>query len=129
MVLGSNDLDSYSDQSVAGPKVRAMAQKAEVKEDPSFTAMLPDVRPARVEIKLSSGENLQETVERARGGYDRPFSEAELSDKFRRLAAMVLPPESVRELEKMLPELQNKKNFEPLGRILRKNRADQKSIG
>ena len=129
MVLGSNDLDSYSDQSVADPKVRAMAQKVEVKEDPSFTAMLPDVRPARVEIKLSSGENLQETVERPRGGYDRPFSEAELSDKFRRLAAMVLPPESVRELEKMLPELQNKKNLEPLGRILRKNRADQKSIG
>ncbi len=89
--------------------------------------MLPDVRPARVEIKLSSGEKLQETVERPRGGYDRPFSEDELADKFRRLAGMVLPPDSVNELTTLLSELQHQSDLEPLSRLLRTGNLSQES--
>ena len=127
IVLGSNDLEAYSDKAVTDPEVRAMAQRIEVKEDPSFTAMLPDVRPARVEIELGSGEKLQETVERPRGGYDRPLSEDELANKFRRLAGMVLPPGSVNELTTLLPELKNESDLEPLSRLLRTGNPPQKS--
>ena len=119
---------AYSNEAVTDPEVRAMAQRIVVKEDPSFTAMLPDVRPARVEIELSSGERFHETVERPRGGYDRPFSENELADKFRRLAEITLPPESVRTLDTLLPDLQDQKDLESLGRILRRRRASQVNI-
>jgi len=127
IVLGSNDLEAYSDEAVADPKVRAMAQRIEVKEDPSFTAMLPDVRPARVEIEFSSGEKVQETVDRPRGGYDRPFSEDELGDKFRRLAGMVLTPASVNDLTTLLSELQHQSDLKPLSRLLRTGNLSQES--
>lgn len=127
IVLGTNDLAAYADESVMDPEVRAMAKRVEVKEDPSFTAMLPDVRPARVEIVLGSGERLQETVERPRGGYDRPFGEDELADKFRRLAGMVLPPDSVNELTTLLSELQHQSDLEPLSRLLRTGNLSQES--
>ena len=128
IVLGSNDLEAYSDDAVADPQVREMAQRVAIKEDPSFTAMLPDVRPARVEIELSSGEKLQETVERPRGGYDRPLSEDELGNKFRRLAEITLPTESVRELEALLPDLHGQTSLELLGRILRRGGEVQADI-
>jgi len=117
LVRRSNDLTVYSDEVVYDPQVRAMAQKISVQEDPKLTAMLPDVRPARVEVKLFSGDTFTETVERPIGGFDRPFSEDVLTDKFRRLAGMILPPSSISSLEQMiasLPDLEDVRMLSPL---------------
>jgi 2-methylcitrate dehydratase PrpD len=85
--------------------VQATAKKVKVLEDPTLTAMLPDVRPARMEVKLLSGETLTETVERPIGGFDRPLSDQELAEKFRQLAGMILPPAAISALEQMLKRL------------------------
>jgi 2-methylcitrate dehydratase PrpD len=117
LVRRSNDLTVYSDEVVNDPQVRAVAQKVSVQEDPNLTAMLPDVRPARVEVKLLSGDTFMETVERPIGGFDRPFSEDVLADKFRRLAGMILPPSSISSLEQMiasLPDLEDVRMLSPL---------------
>jgi len=105
LVRKSNDLMAYSDDAMSDPQVRAMAQKVGVLEDPKLTAMLPDVRPARVEVKLLSGDTFSETVERPIGGFDKPLSDQELAEKFRQLARMILPPSSISSLEQMLKSL------------------------
>ena len=105
LVRKSNDLMAYSDEVVSDPHVQATAQKVKVLEDPTLTAMLPDVRPARVEVKLLSGETFSETVERPIGGFDRPLSDQELAEKFRQLAGMILPSAAVSALEQMLKRL------------------------
>jgi 2-methylcitrate dehydratase PrpD len=117
LVRGSNDLTVYSDDIVSDPRVRAIAKKIRVLEDPRLTAMLPDVRPARVEITLRSGDTYSETVERPIGGFDRPISEQELADKFRGLAKMTLAPASISSLERMLinlPDLRDVRMLSPL---------------
>lgn len=105
LIRGTNDLEAYSEDAVSDPQVRAIARRVIVREDPTLTAMLPDVRPARVEVKLRNGGILTESVERPRGGFDMPFTEHELEEKFRRLAGMTLPEPAVEGLEKMLVNL------------------------
>ncbi|MDX1520950.1 MAG: hypothetical protein R3264_04945, partial [Anaerolineae bacterium] len=73
----------------------------------ALTAMLPNVRPARVEIKLKSGDILTETIERPRGGFDNPFTQTELIEKFQRLARLALPDKSVEALLTLIPLLPN----------------------
>lgn len=118
VVRGTNDLQAYTVEAVNDPRVRALAKLVAVREDPELTAMLPDVRPARVEVKLRSGITLTETVERPRGGFDNPVTEGELSAKFRRLAGLALPSASVTELESLLPTLPALVDLSPLSRVL-----------
>jgi 2-methylcitrate dehydratase PrpD len=105
LVRRSNNLSVYSDEIVSDPHVQATAKKVKVLEDPKLTAKLPDVRPARMEVKLLSGETFTETVERPLGGFDRPLSAQELAEKFRQLAGMILAPAAISALEQMLKRL------------------------
>ena len=117
LVRRSNDLTAYSDEVVSDPQVQAMAQKVKVLEDPELTAMLPEVRPARVEVKLRSGETLTEAVERPIGGFDRPLSDQELTEKFRQLAGMTMSPSAISSLEQKLqhlPDLEDVGTLSPL---------------
>ena len=117
IVRKSNDLDVYMDEAVSDPVIQNMTARIDVREDPSLTAMLPHVRPARVEVTLKSGKVLEETVDRPRGGFDRPYPEDELIGKFRRLALTVIPGDLLEELERSivsLPGLENVRALSPL---------------
>lgn len=116
LIRGSNELAVYSDEIVSDPFLRSVAKKVKVLEDPSLTAMLPEVRPARVEIKLFSGGCYSETVKRPIGGFDNPYAKEQLSDKFKRLAGMILPLSSIEALEQMiesLPKLEDVRRLSP----------------
>lgn len=119
VVHGSNALNMYTDEAVQDEQVRALAKKVVVREDTALTAMLPDVRPARVEVSLRTGTTLIDTVERPRGGFDNPFSEVELLDKFQRLAGMVLPTQSVTELTSLIGTLPDLPDLSALSLLLR----------
>jgi len=105
LVRGTNDLDAYSEEALSDPRVRAIARRVIIREDPRLTAMLPELRPARVDVKLRTGSTLTESIERPRGGFDRPLAQDELENKFRRLAGMALPGPSVEALGNMLARL------------------------
>lgn len=117
VVRKRNDLDVYSDEVVSDPQIRDMARRIEVREDPSLTAMLPYVRPTRVEVALRSGKVLEERVDRPQGGFDHPYPEDELFRKFRLLALTVVPGDVFEELQRRigaLPELENVRVLSPL---------------
>ena len=117
LVRGTNDLECYSEGVVSDPNIQAVASRVIVSEDPALTAMLPDLRPARVEVELRDGSRMEEMVERPRGGFDHPLTEDELREKFHRLAGMVLPEPALAALEKMLdmlPELEDVTVLHPL---------------
>jgi 2-methylcitrate dehydratase PrpD len=117
LVRGTNDLDAYGVEVVRDKEVQAMAAKVRILEDPLLTAMTPAVRAARVEVKLVGGETLTETVEHPRGGFDRPYTEKDLKEKFNRLARMALAPSAVETLQETisaLPELSDMTLMSPL---------------
>jgi 2-methylcitrate dehydratase PrpD len=105
LVLGHNDLEAYSEAAVSNPQVQEISRRVTVREDPKLTAMLPDVRPARVQVKLKNGSKLTETVESPPGGFDNPYTEEDLLKKFRRLAGMTLTERAVPDLEKTIERL------------------------
>ena len=127
LVRGTNDLEAYSDEAVSDPDVRAMTQKVEVREDPELTALLPDVRPARVEVKLRDGRLLSEQVQRPRGGFDNPLTEEELARKFRLLAGMAVPAPCVERLEKQLERLPLLDDIRRLSPLLQGREPGQRS--
>jgi 2-methylcitrate dehydratase PrpD len=115
-------LESYSDEAVADTDIQRIANCIQVKEDPAYTAMLPDIRPARVEVILADGRKMEKVVERPAGGFDNPFPEEHLADKFRRLAGMVTADSQLTELTQTIDRLPELRDLSELSFLLRAGR-------
>jgi len=70
--------------------VENLLRKVTVREDPGLTALLPDIRAARVEISLVSGERFQARSDKPIGGFDNPIEAGDLLAKFRTLAGQAI---------------------------------------
>jgi 2-methylcitrate dehydratase PrpD len=90
LVLGSWQdcgVSAFQEPALSDARVRALARRVEVVEDPALTALTPAARPARVEIRLRDGRMLVRQVDQPWGEFDRPYPEALLRDKFAALAS------------------------------------------
>lgn len=98
-VTGKADHESVGDKALADPAVVSLRHRVHVMEDEAMTAKTPALRPARVTLRLNDGRSATHEVDSHRGDFNNPFTEAELHDKFRRLAGEVLTAEGVTLLE------------------------------
>ena len=64
-----------------------------------MTALAPRLRPARVTVELNDGRRATHARDSHRGDFQDPFSEDELREKFRELAAVALTPKGIRLVE------------------------------
>jgi 2-methylcitrate dehydratase PrpD len=87
LVLGECGVEAFRQPALSDPRVRALAGRVEVVEDPALTALTPEKRPARVEIRLADGGVRAAQVDTPSGEFDRPYPEALLREKFVGLAA------------------------------------------
>lgn len=94
IVNGNTGTESFSEDALANSQIRKLAQRVVVRENPDFSAMLPELRPARVIIYLQDGQQVSNTFFSSRGGYDNPYQESLIVDKFRKLAGEVVGDES-----------------------------------
>lgn len=90
LVLGDSGPAAFREPALSDPRVRALARRVRVIEDPRLTARLPEERPARVELRLAGGETLTGQVDTPSGEFDRPYSGEALCNKFLALAAPTL---------------------------------------
>jgi aconitate decarboxylase len=80
-------VDQFSEAVVTDPRRMALARKVEVVHDPAITARGAKLRHmVRVELHFSDGTQQSETVEAPRGSEQKFASEADVVDKFRKLA-------------------------------------------
>ena len=93
IVLGDCGVEAFRGAALSDARVRALARRIEVKEDPALNALLPHARPARVEIRLSDGRELTRQVDMPAGEFDRPYPEALLREKFVGLASPDFGPD------------------------------------
>ena len=87
IVLGDCGVEAFREPALSDARVRALARLVDVTEDPALTALLPQARPARVEIRLTDGRALTRQVDMPAGEFDRPYPEALLREKFIGLAS------------------------------------------
>ena len=91
LVEGDVFVDQFSDAVVSEPRRMALADKVEVRHDPAITARGAKFRHmVRVEVRLTDGSRYDETVEAPRGSEQQFASEADVIEKFRKLACGVL---------------------------------------
>lgn len=92
LVNGEYGLRQLNTQRWQAPEVRAMMQKVKCVHDKNMDARFPPDRPSRVTIELMNGKQLIKEIAYPKGDYRSPFSDAELTEKFRSLSADVLSP-------------------------------------
>ena len=80
-------VDQFSEAVVTDPRRMALAAKVEVVHDPAITARGAKLRHmVRVEVHFTDGTRETETVEAPRGSEQKFASEADVVEKFRKLA-------------------------------------------
>jgi len=89
LVRGSSAVENFTWDALRDERVQALAKRVFVVEDKAMTSRLPQVRPARVDLRLRDGRTLTAAVEANRGDDQDPYSREELTTKYFSLTARV----------------------------------------
>lgn len=94
LVRGSSAVENFTWDALRDEHVQALAKRVFVTEDKAMTSRLPQVRPAKVDLRLRDGRTLTAAVEANRGDDQDPYSRDELTTKYFSLTARVWPHET-----------------------------------
>jgi 2-methylcitrate dehydratase PrpD len=99
LLEGDCGVDQFTEDMVADPERMRQGEKVEVHHDAEITAKGAKYRHmVRVELHLKDGTRMERTVESARGSEYRFASEADIVEKFEKLALKALPKAQVEAL-------------------------------
>ena len=86
LLFGCAGIEEFTDAVVDAPQIRALAAKVECVDDNSIP-----VEGASVSVTTTDGRELKAYIPAARGGLQRPLTDADLETKFRGLVAFGAP--------------------------------------
>lgn len=89
LARGSSAVENFTWDALRDERVQALAKRVFVTEDKAMTSRLPQVRPAKVDLRLRDGRTLSAAVEANRGDDQDPYSREELTTKYFSLTARV----------------------------------------
>jgi 2-methylcitrate dehydratase PrpD len=81
-VHGRSGLASFDDDAVANPRVQALAQRVDLREEPSFSARYPAEQPVTVRIVTKDGAVHTGECVVTKGEPTKPHTPEELTGKF-----------------------------------------------
>ncbi len=109
----------FTDEFVASAPVQAMMARVDTIFDRDIEARGFDKMRSMVEVDLTDGRKLtQPSDERYRGGPDRPFTRAELHEKFTDCASLVLSPERIHHALELIESVEQIKDIRELVKAL-----------
>jgi 2-methylcitrate dehydratase PrpD len=121
LLEGDCGVDQFTEDKVADPKRMAYAEKVEVHHDPEITAKGAKFRHmVRVELYLSDGTRMERTVEAPRGSEQKFGTEADIVEKFEKLAGKALPRSRVEKLRDAMLRLETLSDAGEIARLLAK---------
>jgi aconitate decarboxylase len=113
-------VDQFTEDKVADPARMKLAEKVEVIHDPAITALGARFRhKVHVEAHLNDGSVMKRTVEAARGSEKKFASDAEIVEKYAKLAGKALPRARVERLRDAVLGLDKLKDAAELARLMR----------
>jgi 2-methylcitrate dehydratase PrpD len=86
---GRAGLDNYAAAAVVDPRIRTLALRVEVVEEPAFTRAFPRRQPTEVTVVLADGTELSEHADFHRGEAEHPHPPGAVRAKFIALTAPV----------------------------------------
>ena len=112
-------VDQFTEKKVADKARMALAEKVEVHEDKEITAKGAKFRHmVHAEVHLNDGTVMKRTVEAARGSERKFASDADVVQKFEKLAAKALPKAQVAKLRDAMLNMESLKDAGVLARLL-----------
>jgi 2-methylcitrate dehydratase PrpD len=121
VVKGGAGFAALDDAALRDPTISALRHRVHVAEDPAMSGVAPRLRPARVTVTLTDGRQITRACESHRGDFQQPFAESQLRDKFRELAATVLTPEGVTNVEHAIDRCEHWESVGELTELLRRD--------
>jgi aconitate decarboxylase len=116
---GEAFIEQYSEVRIADPAILALMPSIEIVHDPELDRGGAAKRHAvRIEAIKKDGSVLVAAVEQRRGSADHPLSLEEVEQKFRRLAAISVPPSAVDELIDIVSRLEHLGNIDRLVELI-----------
>jgi 2-methylcitrate dehydratase PrpD len=110
-----------NDAALLDPVIAALRHRVHIAEDPAMTALLPNLRPARVTVTLTDGRQRTRRVESHRGDFNQPFAEAEIRAKFHDLAGEVLTQDGIQAVEAAVDGCEHWTSMADLVSLLRRH--------
>ncbi|HEX9672986.1 MAG TPA: MmgE/PrpD family protein [Burkholderiales bacterium] len=121
LLEGDCFVDQFTEDKVADRARMALAEKVEVVHDPEITALGAKFRhKVHVEAHLNDGTVLKRTVEAARGSEKKFATDAEIVEKYEKLAAKALPGAQISKLREAVLGLEKLKDASELARLMAK---------
>lgn len=126
---GDVTIDSFTDERINDPRLRAFMQKIEVTHDEELTRALEKgagmIRewPTIIEITLADGTVIRERSSYPKGSAHNDLTDEEIVAKFHSMAKRVLSPASEERLLELLWKLPELENISDLGALLREVRT------
>ena len=118
LICGKVGLAEFSEERLADPKILELSRRVKVVVDPEYVKAR--LGCAKVTLRTVEGEELSCSVDVPKGHPKKPLTKAELEEKFRGLASLVLPRERVMEIVRTLNDLEKLDEVELLTALLRK---------
>jgi 2-methylcitrate dehydratase PrpD len=121
LLEGDCGVDQFTEETVADPERMAQAEKVEVHHDPEITAKGARFRHmVRVELHLKDGRRMERTVEAPRGSEQKFGTEADIVEKFEKLASKALPRSRIEELRDAMLGLEKLSDASRIAHLLQK---------
>lgn len=112
-------VDQFTEDKVADPARMKLAEAVEVHHDKDITAKGAKFRHmVRVAVELEDGTRMERTVEAARGSEKKFASDADIVEKFEKLARKALPQAQVARLRDAMLDLENLSDATEIARLM-----------
>jgi len=120
LIDGEVFVDHMIEENIARPDILEICKRVDVVRDEEREKKgRPFARGAAVEVLLKNGRTLNKTVDNFLGSFQRPMTDEQMAQKYRRLAVKTLPPEGVVELERTIRNLERAPTVAGLVKLLR----------
>jgi 2-methylcitrate dehydratase PrpD len=121
VINGGTGFDSLNDAALQNPAIAAMRLRVHVAEDAALSAQAPRLKPARVTLTLKDGRSVTRTCDSPRGDCLNPYTESEIRDKFRALAAPSVSPAGIAAIEQGIDCCEQWSGTSELAALLRRH--------
>lgn len=122
LVRHSTAPTAFDQTALTDARIRALAEKVHVRENPEFTAQTPAKRPACITIELNNGKTISKTVYSSRGDPDQPFTREEMIAKYRALSAPIIGEQDSERALALIEQLETSPSIKPLTQLCRPRR-------
>ncbi len=115
LIDGDAFIEQFDESRLADPAILALMRRIRFLHDPDLDRGGATKRHAvRIEAHRKDGSVLSTEIEQRRGSPDHPLGAAEVEQKFRRLAAMVLSPRDAEDVVGLVASIERKGHLEGL---------------